>query len=135
MMEVDTPEKVEESRKITETIETPAEEEPAPDSNKTRVQDRGSCMGRGSQGGRGGRAMMIKGVVPPGRGRGRSRDGFMNGFGPIRRGMGRPLPYPDMRGRKGGRGGPMGMNMGPPPPPPPPMHVRRPPPMHRYIPL
>ncbi|KAL7882975.1 hypothetical protein SRHO_G00006330 [Serrasalmus rhombeus] len=132
-MEVATAEQLDESTEITETTEMPAEAEPSPDSNKSRGREfrgrgRGGRMGRG---GRGGRAMINKGFGPPGRGRGRSRDGFMNGFGPIRRGIGRPRPYPDMHGRKGGRGGPMGM--GPPPPPPPPMHLRGPPPpMHRH---
>ncbi|KAL6459705.1 hypothetical protein MHYP_G00314640 [Metynnis hypsauchen] len=85
-MEVATAEQLDESTEITETTEMPAEEEPAPDSNKSRGREfrgrgRGGRMGRG---GRGGRAMMNKGFGPPGRGRGRSRDGFMNGFGPIR---------------------------------------------------
>ncbi|KAM4633227.1 uncharacterized protein ACJ7VT_016682 [Polymixia lowei] len=84
---------------------------------------------------RGGRGMMMKGFGPPGCGRGRGRDGVMNGLRPMRRGMGRMRPYPDIRGHRGGRGGPMGMGMGPPPPPPPPMHLRRPfPPMHRHAP-
>ncbi|KAG7461058.1 hypothetical protein MATL_G00205920 [Megalops atlanticus] len=88
--------------------------------------------GRVGRGGRGGRGMMMKGYGPPGRGRGRGRDGAMNGFGPGRRGMGRMRPYPDLRGRRGLRGGPMGMG----PPPPPPMHMRGPyPPMHRHGPL
>ncbi|KAJ8409153.1 hypothetical protein AAFF_G00241740 [Aldrovandia affinis] len=87
--------------------------------------------GRFGRGGRGGRGMMMKGYGPPGQGRGRGRDGVMNGFGPGRRGMGRMRPYPDLRGRRGGRGGPMGMG----PPPPPPMHMRGPyPPMHRHCP-
>lgn len=38
-------------------------------------------MGRG---GRGGRGMMMKGFRPPGHVRGRGRDGFTNGFGPMR---------------------------------------------------
>ncbi|KAG5847144.1 hypothetical protein ANANG_G00122900 [Anguilla anguilla] len=70
---------------------------------------RGGRLGRG---GRGGRGMMMKGYGPQGRGRGRGRDGAMNGFGPGRRGMGRMRPYPNLRGPRGGMGGPMGM--GPP---------------------
>ncbi|XP_066553563.1 rRNA 2'-O-methyltransferase fibrillarin [Amia ocellicauda] len=90
--------------------------------------------GRTGRGGRGGRGMMMKGHGPPGRGRARGRDGAMNGFGPGRRGMGRMRPYPDPRGRRGGRGCPMGMGPPPPPPPPPPLHMRGPyPPMHRVI--
>ncbi|XP_062980087.1 actin nucleation-promoting factor WAS-like isoform X2 [Elgaria multicarinata webbii] len=53
---------------------------------------------------------------PRGRGRGRGGRGYargkmrgraLNGFGPIRRGMGRMRPYPDARGRRGARGGPL----------------------------
>ncbi|XP_061099721.1 actin nucleation-promoting factor WAS isoform X2 [Conger conger] len=91
---------------------------------------RGGWVGRG---GRGGRGMMMKGYGPLGRSRGRGRAGAMNGFGPGRRGMGRMRPYPDLRGPRGGMGGPMRMG---PPPPPPPMHMRGPyPPMHRHGPL
>ncbi|KAF7252282.1 Ribonuclease Y [Varanus komodoensis] len=52
---------------------------------------------------------------PRGRGRGRGGRGYsigkmrgrtLNGFGPIRRGMGRMRPYPDARGQRGVRGGP-----------------------------
>ncbi|KAJ4928769.1 hypothetical protein JOQ06_004394 [Pogonophryne albipinna] len=56
--------------------------------------------GRMSRGGmRGGRGM-IKGFGPPGYGRGRGREGAMNGFAPMR-GMRRMRPYPDMRGHRG----------------------------------
>ncbi|KAF3849923.1 hypothetical protein F7725_019642, partial [Dissostichus mawsoni] len=90
-----------------------------------RSRSRGGRMSRGVM--RGGRGM-IKGFGPPGYGRGRGREGAMNGFAPMR-GMRRMRPYPDMRGHRG-RGGPMGMG---PPPPPPPMHLRGPfPPMHRH---
>ncbi|KAI3363717.1 hypothetical protein L3Q82_001333 [Scortum barcoo] len=89
---------------------------------------RGGRMSRGG-GMRGGRGMM-KGFGPPGHGRGRPKDGGMNGFAPMR-GMRRMRPYPDLRGHRG-RGGPMGMGP-PPPPPPPPMHLRGPfPPMPRH---
>ncbi|KAM7367842.1 hypothetical protein PAMP_014113 [Pampus punctatissimus] len=89
-----------------------------------RGRGRGVWMSRGGM--RGG---MIKGFGPPGHGRGRGKDGAMNGFAPMR-GMGRMRPYPDMRGHRG-RGGPMGMG----PPPPPPMHLRGPfPPMPRHRP-
>lgn len=44
-------------------------------------------MGQGGM--RGGRGMMMKGFGPPGRGRGRGRDGAMNGLGP---GLMRYLP-------------------------------------------
>lgn len=40
--------------------------------------------GRVGCGGRGGRGMIFKGFGPVGQGRGRSREVFMNGFGPIR---------------------------------------------------
>ncbi|XP_054838390.1 uncharacterized protein LOC129331836 [Eublepharis macularius] len=96
---------------------------------------------------------------PRGRGRGRGGRGYirgkmrgkaLNGFGPVRRGMGRMRPYPDNRGRRGARGGPLfpptmpmrGMMRVPflppppryrfplPPPPPGPMGFRgRPPPL------
>ncbi|XP_033999629.1 splicing factor 3B subunit 4 [Trematomus bernacchii] len=90
-----------------------------------RSRGQGGLMSRGGM--RGGRGM-IKGFGPPGYGRGRGREGAMNGFAPMR-GMRRMRPYPDMRGHRG-RGGPMGMG---PPPPPPPMHLRGPfPPMHRH---
>ncbi|XP_028808811.1 formin-like protein 20 isoform X2 [Denticeps clupeoides] len=90
---------------------------------------RGGRMGRGGRGGRG----LMKGYGPPDHGRCRGRGRVMNGFGPMRRGMGRMRPYPDIRGRQGGRGCHMGM--GPPPPPPPPMHLRGPyPPLHRHPP-
>ncbi|XP_062267883.1 uncharacterized protein si:ch211-51e12.7 isoform X1 [Platichthys flesus] len=82
-----------------------------------RGRGRGGRMSRGVM--RGGRSIM-KGFGPPGHGRGRMKDGGMNGFEPMR-GMGRMRPYPDLRGHRG-RCGPMGM--GPPPPPMPPMHLR-----------
>ncbi|XP_056098800.1 histidine-rich glycoprotein isoform X2 [Rhinichthys klamathensis goyatoka] len=128
-------EQVEETTEVMEATETPSQEEPSSD-NKFRgrgmkFRGRGGRMGRGIRGGRG-MMMMMKGFRPPGHMRGRGRDGFTNGFGPMRRGMGRTWPYPDMRGRRG-RGGPMGMNLGPPPPPPHHMHMRGPPPhMHRH---
>ncbi|KAK3518190.1 hypothetical protein QTP70_033886 [Hemibagrus guttatus] len=138
-MEYNAPEHVEESTTKTEISET-KEIKTGPDykSRGRGVSGRGriSQMGRGGHGGWG---MMIKGFGPQGRGRARNHDGFMNGFRPIRRGMGRSLPYMDMRGRKRGRGDTMGMCVGPPPPPPPPpplpppMHLRGPhPPMHRH---
>lgn len=46
-----------------------------------RGRGRGGSMSRGGM--RGGRGMM-KGFGPPGRGRGRPKDGPMNGFGPMR---------------------------------------------------
>ncbi|XP_055045616.2 uncharacterized protein [Misgurnus anguillicaudatus] len=126
------PEQVKETTEVMETTDTSAQEDPVPES-KTRARGL-KVRGRGGRmGGRGGRGMMMKGFRPPGHVRGRGRDGFTNGFGPMRRGMGRTWPYPDMRGR---RGGPMRMNLGPPPPlPPPSMHMRGPPPpMHRHCP-
>ncbi|KAJ7341121.1 hypothetical protein JRQ81_004876 [Phrynocephalus forsythii] len=77
---------------------------------------------------------------PRGRGRGRGGRGYvrggmrgraLNGFGPMRLGMGRMRPYPDARGGRGAHGGPvfpqtppirgmMRMPFLPPPPPPPP---------------
>ncbi|XP_050963145.1 WAS/WASL-interacting protein family member 3 isoform X2 [Labeo rohita] len=127
-------EQVEETTEVMEATETPSQDEPSADSKIRgrggKMRGRGGRMPRGFRGGRG-MMMMMKGF-PPGPMRGRGRDGFANGFGPMRRGMGRTWPYPDMRGRRG-RGGPMGMNLGPPPPPPPPMHMRGPPPhMHRH---
>nr|XP_020650287.1 inverted formin-2-like isoform X2 [Pogona vitticeps] len=83
---------------------------------------------------------------PRGRGRGRGGRGYtrgktrgraLNGFGPIRRGMGRMRPYPDARGGRGAHGGPLFPHIPPIrgmarmpflPPPPPPL----PPPPPRY---
>ncbi|XP_042323929.1 wiskott-Aldrich syndrome protein homolog isoform X3 [Sceloporus undulatus] len=50
-----------------------------------------------------------RGIGRGGRGhsRGKMRGRALNGFGPVRRGMGRMRPYPDSRGRRGGRGGPL----------------------------
>ncbi|KAL1246571.1 hypothetical protein QQF64_034578, partial [Cirrhinus molitorella] len=129
-MDADT-EQVEETSEVMEATETPSQDQSSADS---KIRGRGGKMrgrgGRMPRGFRGGRGMMMMKGYPPGPMRGRGRDGFTNGFGPMRRGMGRTWPYPDMRGRRG-RGGPMGMNLGPPPPPPPPMHMRGPPPhMH-----
>ncbi|XP_051976712.1 uncharacterized protein si:ch211-51e12.7 isoform X1 [Xyrauchen texanus] len=123
---------VEKTTEVMESSDTPTKEEPVTDSKSrghgVKGRGRGVLMGRGGRGGRG--MMMMKGFRPPGHMRGRGRDGFTNGFGPMRRGMGRTWPYPDMRGRRG-RGGPMGMHLGLPPPPP--MHMRGPyPPMHRH---
>ncbi|XP_015266598.1 PREDICTED: formin-like protein 20 [Gekko japonicus] len=39
--------------------------------------------------------------------RGKMRGKALNGFGPVRRGMGRMRPYPDIRGRRGARGRPL----------------------------
>nr|XP_060610332.1 inverted formin-2-like [Anolis sagrei ordinatus] len=84
--------------------------------------------------------METKQKGPKDRGRGRGARGYsrgkmrgkaLNGFGPIRRGVGRMRPYPDSRGRRGGQGGllfppsppirgMMRMPFLPPPPPPPP---------------
>ncbi|XP_076861591.1 uncharacterized protein LOC143514379 isoform X2 [Brachyhypopomus gauderio] len=130
-MEVDVGEQVAEVTDVTENSETHTEEVAAPQ-NKSRGrgfrgQGKGGRMGRG---GRGARGLMTKVFGPPGRGRSRSHHGFMNGFGPIRMGLERPLPYPDMHGRKGTRGRPIRMGR---PPLPPPMCFRRPhPPMHRH---
>ncbi|XP_051544461.1 basic salivary proline-rich protein 1-like [Myxocyprinus asiaticus] len=128
-----------ETQQVEETTEvkatdTPTKEEPVTDSKSrgrgVKGRGRGGRMGRGGRGGRG--MMLMKGFRPPGHMRGRGRDGFSNGFVPMRRGIGRTWPYPDMRGRRG-RGGPMGMHLGLPPPPPPPMRMRGPPPpMHRH---
>ncbi|KAG9328536.1 hypothetical protein JZ751_013388 [Albula glossodonta] len=124
-MDVDT----QQANEHSESLQSPTEEDHSDSKSRGRGvkgRNRGGRIGRG---GRGGRGMMMKGYGPLGRGRGRGRDGAMNGFGPGRRGMGRMRPYPDLRGRRGIRGGPMGM--GPPPPPPPPMHMQGPyPPMH-----
>ncbi|XP_069577792.1 histidine-rich glycoprotein isoform X2 [Brachyistius frenatus] len=131
-MDADTEEKVTKTSKPSKD-ESVAEIKSRGRGFKGRV--RGGRMSRGGM--RGGRGMM-KGFGPPGHGRGRAKDGGMNGLGPVR-GMGRMRPYPDMRGHRG-RGGPM--CMGPPPPPrpppplpPPPMHLRGPyPPMPRHRP-
>lgn len=48
-----------------------------------KFRGRGGRMGRGIRGGRG-MMMMMKGFRPPGHMRGRGRDGFTNGFGPMR---------------------------------------------------
>ncbi|XP_018528137.1 splicing factor 3B subunit 4 isoform X2 [Lates calcarifer] len=122
--------------KLTETSKTSKDESERPViENKSRGRGvkgrgRGGWMSRGGL--RGGRGMM-KGFGPPGHGRGRMKDGAMNGLAPMR-GMGRMRPYPDLRGHHRGRGGPMGMGPPPPPPPPPPpMHLRGPfPPMPRH---
>ncbi|TRY87194.1 hypothetical protein DNTS_031724, partial [Danionella cerebrum] len=132
----------EQAKETADTSEKPSQDDKS-SGNKFRgrgmkTRARGGRMGRGMRGGRG--MMMMKGFRPPGPMRGRGRDGFTNGFSHMRM-----WPYPDMRGRRG-RGGPMGMSLGPPPPPmhmrgpppppPPPMHMRGPPPphMHRHAP-
>ncbi|XP_061481322.1 uncharacterized protein LOC133383849 isoform X2 [Rhineura floridana] len=83
--------------------------------------------------------------APRGRGRGRGGRGYvrgkmrgraLNGFGPIRRGVGRMRPYPDARGRRGMREGllfppsvPRREMMGVPFLPPPPRYGLPPPPL------
>ncbi|XP_056284531.1 basic salivary proline-rich protein 2 isoform X2 [Pseudoliparis swirei] len=127
-------------KKVTESSKNPKEESQRPLMDHTfrghgfKSRGGGGRIGRGGM--RGGRGMM-KGFEPPGYGRGRSKEGAMNGFTPMR-GMRRMRPYPDPRNHRG-RGGPMGMGgpmcMGPPPPFPPPMHMRGPfPPMPRHRP-
>ncbi|XP_034384057.1 basic salivary proline-rich protein 3 [Cyclopterus lumpus] len=118
--------------KVTETSKTSKEESQRPLMGHTfrghgfKSRDGGGRIGRGGM--HGGRGLM-KGFEPPGYGRGRAKEGTMNGFAPMR-GMRRMRPYPDPRSHRG-RGGPM--CMGPPPPPPHPMHLRGPfPPMPRH---
>ncbi|XP_034967142.2 uncharacterized protein LOC118083139 isoform X1 [Zootoca vivipara] len=102
--------------------------ESAPENIQVTETKKRGLRGRGR--GRGGRGYT----------RGKMRGRSLNGFGPIRRGMGRMRPYSDARGRRGVRGGPLfspslprrGMmrvpflppppcfELPPPPPPPPP---------------
>ncbi|XP_067338804.1 splicing factor 3B subunit 4 isoform X2 [Channa argus] len=114
-MDADTGEKMTETSKISKD-----ESESKSRGRGSKVRGRGGRMSRGGM--RGGRGMM-KGFGPPGYGRGRMKDGSMNGLAPMR-GMVRMRPYPDLRGHRS-RGGPVGMGP-PPPPPPPPPHLRGP---------
>ncbi|XP_056284535.1 uncharacterized protein si:ch211-51e12.7 isoform X5 [Pseudoliparis swirei] len=90
-------------KKVTESSKNPKEESQRPLMDHTfrghgfKSRGGGGRIGRGGM--RGGRGMM-KGFEPPGYGRGRSKEGAMNGFTPMR-GMRRMRPYPDPRNHRG----------------------------------
>ncbi|XP_039388722.1 U1 small nuclear ribonucleoprotein C-like isoform X3 [Mauremys reevesii] len=96
--------------KMEEDTETPMDQTDSPTESGDMIETK-SKGPRGQGRGRGGRDFGNKGQLSYVRGKMRGKT--LNGIGPMRHGIGRMHPYPDPRGRRGGRGGPPFL---PPPP-------------------